>query len=209
MKTAKFLFIGGPWDGEIKEMDIDLREMVVQAPIPGTEHGMWVEDERAPRWLRWFGRIFPSYRPCRWVVSVDVSRTVYRKRQAVHPKRESRSIPVFVEKSIADGDRWLEELPTAVVDALWTEQTTTGSPTDPSTPEQRKLHKRTLLKDRRKLSVATTPQRRCWNCKKGIRRGRRFLRWGKKPGKAKYVYCRKRGLKVGTGNCCESYKRAW
>jgi len=90
-RTARYLFLGGPLHGHIRKVDIYQRCMPHIQPKPSRGKSPFAEKEDF----------------------------MYVKKQVVAPWADGRSIPVFVDIRIADVDKWLDELPSAVIDQLW------------------------------------------------------------------------------------------
>lgn len=120
---APYLFLGGPWDGEIATLPVDTMEYCITLPGPPRRIRRWTYDHDAPWWKKLLGWFRPYRRPQRLVheeTPGERKEIRYIKRQVVSPgTHPGRSIPVFVEENLAKNDKWLEELPSAIVDSLW------------------------------------------------------------------------------------------
>ena len=104
--AAPFLFLGAPDNGNVHTLSIAIKKYKMKKDLQG---------------------VFRDGKP----LPVE---HVYNKRQVIWPGvKEGRSIPVFVHSEIHVDDRWLRELPTAVVDSLWPKGVAEGEAS--ATPE--------------------------------------------------------------------------
>lgn len=102
--TAKFLFIGGIFNGELIEVPVADEAVeaysILRAAIPPE-----MPNEYTLRNLI-MKRIPERY-------------DKYTKRQVVHPDKPGRSMPIFVENKILEDDKWLEDIEPSILDQLW------------------------------------------------------------------------------------------
>jgi len=100
VKKLPYLFFGGPRNGQVCQVE-QSQVLIVLAGTP---------------YMQQDGRCF-------------MTSVVYRKHQVIWPdKYVGLSIPVFVEESQLDGDKWLYTAQPAIIDSLWPHGVNTDIP---------------------------------------------------------------------------------